>query len=81
MFLQGLETLAIRMERHSKNALAVAQHLESHPDVAWVRYPGLKKDPAHPLAQKFLPSGAGGMVVFGIKAGREAGQRFIENLD
>ena len=81
IFLQGLETLALRMERHSSNALAVAEHLESHPDVAWVRYPGLKKDPAYPLTQKYLPKGAGGMVVFGIKAGREAGQKFIENLN
>ncbi|MDC7235671.1 MAG: O-acetylhomoserine aminocarboxypropyltransferase/cysteine synthase [Spirochaetales bacterium] len=80
-FLQGLETLALRMERHSENALAVAEFLESHPDVAWVRYPGLKSDPAHTTAQKYLKKGYGGMVVFGIKAGREAGQRFIEKLN
>ena len=81
MFLQGLETLAIRMERHSENAMAVAEFLEAHPDVAWVRYPGLKSDPGHSTAIKYLKRGFGGMVVFGVKEGREAGQRFIEKLN
>ena len=80
MFLQGLETLSLRMERHSENALAVAEFLSSHPEVAWVRYPGLKEDPSYATASRFMKKGFGGMVVFGIKAGREAGQRFIDNL-
>lgn len=85
MFLQGLETLPLRMERHSNNALAVASYLEKHPKVAWVRYPGLAGDPANALAKKYLPRGAGGMVVFGPKAkdgdaGRAAGQKFAESM-
>lgn len=85
LFLQGLETLSLRMERHSSNALAVAAFLAKHPKVAWVRYPGLEGDPAYPLACKYLPRGAGGMVVFGIKGkdaggGKAAGQRFIDAL-
>lgn len=85
LFLQGLETLSLRMERHSSNALAVATFLAKHPKVAWVRYPGLESDPAYPLACKYLPRGAGGMVVFGIKGtdaggGKAAGQRFIDAL-
>jgi O-acetylhomoserine (thiol)-lyase len=81
MFLQGLETLALRMERHSSNALAVAEYLSNHDKVSWVRYPGLKKDPQYKMAQKYLSRGAGGMVVFGIKGGRSAGQEFIEKLE
>lgn len=80
MFLQGLETLALRMERHSENALAAAAYLQNHPKVAWVRYPGLEGDRSYGAARKYLPKGAGGMVVFGIKGGREAGRRFIDNL-
>jgi len=80
LFLQGLETLPLRMERHCANAQAVAEHLENHPSVAWVRYPGLASDPAHALAVKYLKRGFGGMVVFGIKGGRENGKRFIESL-
>ncbi|MBN2627253.1 MAG: O-acetylhomoserine aminocarboxypropyltransferase/cysteine synthase [Spirochaetales bacterium] len=80
MFLQGLETLALRMERHSRNALAVAEFLSGHERVDWVRYPGLKGDSQYEKAQRYLPRGAGGMVVFGIKGGREAGQKFIEAL-
>ncbi len=79
-FLQGLETLALRMRRHSSNALAVAARLAAHPSVAWVRYPGLPGDPSHALARRCLPEGAGGMVVFGVKGGRAAGQKFIESL-
>jgi O-acetylhomoserine (thiol)-lyase len=80
VFLQGLETLALRMERHCENALAVAQFLKTHPKVAWVRYPGLPDDPTFPVAKRYLKKGFGGMVVFGVKGGREQGQRFIESL-
>lgn len=80
IFIQGIETLALRMERHSSNALVVAHHLAAHPAVSWVRYPGLKNDPAYAQAQKLFPDGAGGMVVFGINGGEEAGRRFIEKL-
>jgi O-acetylhomoserine (thiol)-lyase len=85
IFLQGLETLALRMERHCENAMAVARWLARHPKVAWVRYPGLKDDPAHALAKKYLRGGFGGMAVFGVKSGasggaKEAGQRCIEAL-
>ncbi|MFA5852080.1 MAG: O-acetylhomoserine aminocarboxypropyltransferase/cysteine synthase family protein [Spirochaetales bacterium] len=80
IFLQGLESLHLRMPRHSENALAVAKFLKNHPKVAWVRYPGLEGDASYALAQKLLPKGAGGMVVFGVKGGRAAGQKFIESL-
>jgi O-acetylhomoserine (thiol)-lyase len=80
-FLQGVETLPLRMERHCGNALTVAQHLERHPKVDWVRYPGLAGDPSHSKAQKYLPKGAGGVVVFGVKGGVEEGRAFIENLE
>jgi len=80
IFLQGIETLPLRMERHSQNALAVARHLKGHPKVDWVRYPGLEGDPANALAKKYLSRGAGGMVVFGIKGGAAAGAKFIESL-
>jgi O-acetylhomoserine (thiol)-lyase len=81
LFLQGLETLHLRMPRHCENALAVAKHLEEHPKVAWVRYPGLATDPSHGLAKKILAGGFGGMVVFGVKGGRAAGGKFIESLE
>ncbi|WP_163338248.1 O-acetylhomoserine aminocarboxypropyltransferase/cysteine synthase family protein [Desulfopila sp. IMCC35008] len=80
MFLQGIETLALRVERHSENGLAVARHLQAHPDVDWVNYPGLEGSPGHEAAAKYLQNGFGGMVSFGIRGGREAGQKFIENL-
>jgi len=80
MFLQGIETLPLRMERHCANAAAVAAYLEKHPRVEWVRYPGLKNDPAYPVAARLLKNGFGGMVIFGVKGGKNAGQRFIENL-
>lgn len=79
-FLQGLETLPLRMERHSANAQAVAEALARHQEVAWVRYPGLAADPSHALAQKYLARGCGGMVVFGIRGGAERGRKFIESL-
>ncbi|MFV0438364.1 MAG: O-acetylhomoserine aminocarboxypropyltransferase/cysteine synthase family protein [Desulfopila sp.] len=80
LFLQGLETLALRMERHSANGLAVARHLAGHPAVEWVNYPGLPASPGHDNALRYLPNGFGGMVAFGIRGGRGAGQTFIESL-
>lgn len=80
MFLQGLETLPLRMERHCSNALAVARHLKSHPGVGWVRFPGLPDDPQYQLNQKYLRGLGGSMVVFGIKGGSNAGRRFIDRL-
>jgi len=80
MFLQGLETLPLRMERHCENALKVARYLKSHSAVQWVRYPGLEADPSYPVARKYLSKGFGGMVVFGIKGGFEAGSKFVENM-
>ncbi len=79
-FLQGIETLHLRMERHSANALAVAEFLSQHPKVEWVRHPGLKTDKSYAMTQKYLKRGAGAMVVFGIKGGAAAGQKFIEDL-
>ncbi len=78
--MQGIETLALRMERHCQNSLAVAKHLQSHPQVAWVRYPGLPGDSQQALNEKYLKGLGGGLVIFGIKGGAEAGQRFIEKL-
>lgn len=80
MFLQGMETLPLRMERHCQNAVAVAEYLKNHPSVNWVRYPGLADDPSHPVAARYLEKGFGAVVVFGIKGGREAGRRFIDSL-
>ena len=80
IFLQGLETLHLRMERHCQNALAVAHHLKSHSMVEWVRYPGLTDDPTYSTASRYLKKGFGGMVVFGVKGGVDAGTAFIENL-
>ena len=80
LLLQGLETLPLRMKKHSKNALAVAKFLKEHPLVAWVNYPGLKEHPSHELAKKYLKGGYGGLVGFGINGGSEAGKRFIESV-
>jgi len=80
MFLQGIETLPLRMEKHCANALRVAQHLKSHDAVEWVRFPGLEDDPMHELNQKYLRGKGGSMVVFGIKGGAEAGAKFIDSL-
>ncbi|MGD8881460.1 MAG: O-acetylhomoserine aminocarboxypropyltransferase/cysteine synthase, partial [Desulfobacterales bacterium] len=80
MFLQGLETLPLRMQRHCENAVEVARFLKEHPQVEWVRYPGLPDDPTYPVASKYLKNGFGGMVVFGIKGGLEAGQKFVDSL-
>jgi len=79
-FLQGIETLPLRMERHCQNALAAACHLKQHKAVAWVRYPGLDGDPANAVARRVLSNGFGGMVVFGIKGGAKAGAAFIDSL-
>ncbi|MEA5463390.1 O-acetylhomoserine aminocarboxypropyltransferase/cysteine synthase family protein [Leptothoe sp. PORK10 BA2] len=80
IFLQGIETLHLRMQRHCENAMAVAQFLQQHPAVEWVRYPGLETDQAHTVAQRYLKKGFGAMVVFGIKGGADAGKKFIEQL-
>ena len=80
MFLQGLETLPLRMQRHCENALEVAHYLKEHAQVEWVRYPGLPDDPTYAVASKYLKAGYGGMVVFGIKGGLGAGQKFVDSL-
>jgi len=81
LFLQGLETLHVRMPQHCKNALAVAKHLEGHPHVSWVNYPGLESHPDYLHAKRYLPNGPGAILGFGIKGGREAGGKFIENVE
>jgi O-acetylhomoserine (thiol)-lyase len=85
LLLQGLETLHLRMERHSRNALAVARHLESHPGVEWVNYPGLESSKFYARAQKYMPTGQSALVTFGIKGGSagssfEAGKSLINSL-
>jgi O-acetylhomoserine (thiol)-lyase len=80
LFLQGLETLHLRMPRHSENALALAKYMESHKAVSWVNYPGLESHPDHQLAKKYLPAGQGAILGFGIKGGAQAGIKFINNV-
>lgn len=80
MFLQGVETLGLRMDRHVANASAVASFLSEHKAVAWVNYPSLPASPYHALAQKYLPKGAGAIMTFGVNGGLAAGRRFIERL-
>lgn len=81
LFLQGLESLPLRIERHGENALKVAKYLKSHKNVAWVRYPGLEDDPSHELAAKYLKRGIyGGMVVFGLKGGYDAAVKVVDNI-
>ncbi|NQW29084.1 MAG: O-acetylhomoserine aminocarboxypropyltransferase/cysteine synthase [Ignavibacteria bacterium] len=80
-FLQGIETLALRMERHSENALAVAKFLEHQSEIEWVRYPGLHSHPSHKIAKKLLTNGYGATIVFELKGGEEAGKKFIEKLE
>ena len=80
LLLQGAETLHLRMQRHSENALKVAQFLEKHEDVEWVNYPGLESSPYYALAQKYLPDGAGALITFGIRGGAEAAKSFINSL-
>ncbi|HEY1352862.1 MAG TPA: homocysteine synthase [Ktedonobacteraceae bacterium] len=81
LFLQGLETLPLRMERHSENAWSVARFLESHPSVAWVSYPGLESHPQHALARKYFTQGYGAILGFGIKGGLEAGKQLIRHVE
>ena len=76
----GLESLAVRMERHCENAQAVAEYLEKHPKVSWVNFPGLASSPQHALAQKYLPNGVCGVISFGVKGGREAAMKFMDSL-
>ncbi len=81
LLLQGIETLHLRMERHSQNALAVAEHLAEHPGVDWVNYPGLSSSRYFARAKKYLPNGAGALVTFGIKGGYDAGKKLINTLE
>ena len=80
LFLQGLETLPLRITRHCENALAVAKWLETRDEVTWVSYPGLESHPSHNQAKKYLSGGFGGIVTFGVKGGVEAGRRLIVNV-
>jgi O-acetylhomoserine (thiol)-lyase len=80
LMLQGLETLHVRMERHCRNAMAVCEFLEGHPDVEYVNYPGLASSPYHDLGRRYLPRGCGSILTFGIRGGRAAGRRFIESV-
>jgi O-acetylhomoserine (thiol)-lyase len=80
LILQGAETLPLRMERHSENALEVAKFLQQHPQVEWVNYPGLESSPYYARAQKYSPRGAGALVTFGIRGGLEAGKKFINSV-
>ena len=80
LLLQGLETLGLRVERHSSNALKVAEYLKDHPKVVWVRYPGLPGDPAYANAQRYLPKGGGAILTFGVKGGGEAARAVIDKL-
>lgn len=79
--LNGIETLSLRMKKHSENALQIAQHLASHPDVEFVNYPALGNSPYCALAKKYLPNGAGGVMTFGLKGSRETGAKFIDSLE
>lgn len=80
LFLQGIETLKLRMEAHSSNGQRVAEYLEGHPRVKWVNYPGLESSPYRALARKYLPKGCGAILTFGIEGGLQAGKRFINSL-
>jgi O-acetylhomoserine (thiol)-lyase len=81
LLLQGIETLHVRMPRHCESALAVAHHLAAHPAVEWVNYPLLPGNRHEPLARRYLPKGAGGILTFGVKGGAKAGERFIESVE
>jgi O-acetylhomoserine (thiol)-lyase len=80
LFLLGLETLHVRLERHAQNALVLAQWLEKHPAVQWVNYPGLKSHKHYGMAQRYLTAGAGAILGFGIRGGRDAAVKFINNV-
>jgi O-acetylhomoserine (thiol)-lyase len=81
LFLQGLETLPLRMERHSQNALRIAEFLGQHPSVDWVSYPGLESHPQYDLAKKYFTHGYGAILGFGIKGGLEAGKQLIRHIE
>src|SRR5512134_2436597 len=81
LFLQGLETLSLRVQRHNDNALELVKWLERHPAVSWVKHPSLPSHPSHALAKKYLRNGFGSVLTFGIKGGREAGRRFIDGVE
>jgi O-acetylhomoserine (thiol)-lyase len=80
LFIQGVETLGVRLDRHCQNAIGVARFLDEHPKVEWVNYPGLPSSPSHALAKKYMPKGQGALIGFGIKGGKAAGRKFIDNL-
>jgi O-acetylhomoserine (thiol)-lyase len=80
LFLLGIETLEVRLERHVRNAQAVAEFLEAHPAVEWVNYPGLASHPDHERAKRYMPKGAGAILGFGIRGGAPAGVRFINSV-
>ena len=80
MIMQGIETLSLRMRRHSDTALEIAKYLEQNPNVSFVHYPGLASNKYYERAQKYLPKGAGGVFTFGLKGGRETGAKFIDSL-
>jgi len=79
--ITGIETLALRMERHVANAKAVAEFLTTHPAVAWVSYVGLESNPSHALAKRYMPKGAGSVFTFGLKGGYQAGVKLVESVD
>jgi O-acetylhomoserine (thiol)-lyase len=81
ILLQGIQTLPLRMERHSENALAIAKHLKDHAGVTWVSYPGLEGSPGYETGRKVLPNGGSALVAFGIEGGRDAGRKFIDSLE
>ena len=80
LFLQGLETLSFRISRQVESTQRIAEYLESHPDVEWVNYPGLKSSPYHELALKYLPKGPGAILAFGVRGGFERAKKFIESM-
>jgi O-acetylhomoserine (thiol)-lyase len=80
LFLQGIETLSLRLDRHCQNALAIARFLSEHNKIEWVNYPGLPSHESYDLAKKYLPKGQGALVGFGIQGGKAAGRKFIDNL-
>ncbi|MGZ7041700.1 MAG: PLP-dependent transferase, partial [Thermoanaerobaculia bacterium] len=81
LFLQGLETLSLRVQRHADNALELARWLRTQPEVTWVSYPGLEDHPSHALAKKYLRNGFGGVLAFGVAGGAASGRLFIENVE
>jgi O-acetylhomoserine (thiol)-lyase len=81
LLLQGIETLSLRMDRHLSNTAAMLEYLQNHKQVSWVNHPDLPGHPSHALAKKYLPKGAGSIISFGVKGGRDAGKAFIENVE